>query len=184
MKKNKKQFKKISSFKKSGFSLIEVIIALFILTVGILAVMELEVLSYRSSADARDQIVAASLAQDALELVFNVKDNNKFSGGGVDQFQYIPLGLVCIDGTYNYTSGVSIGCSGATQLYFDNANGFVNSSGAGNIATKFFRKIEVINSGTDKIVAAYVSWNNAEPNTAQCNLQTKCVSAQVILTNN
>ncbi|MDO8529622.1 MAG: dockerin type I domain-containing protein [bacterium] len=62
--------------KARGFSLIEVMIACFVLTVGILAMIDLMAISIRNSIGARDQIIASELAQEGMELVRNIRDNN------------------------------------------------------------------------------------------------------------
>lgn len=67
---------KSKSHNKKGFSLIEILLALFVLIVGIVATLVLVANSVREIADSRESIVASSLAQEGAELVRNVRDNN------------------------------------------------------------------------------------------------------------
>lgn len=70
--------KTVSPFSKKlrAFSLGEVLIAAFVLTTGILAVVGLITFSYRNSVDTQDLIIASELAQEGVEVVRNVRDNS------------------------------------------------------------------------------------------------------------
>lgn len=180
---------------RHGFSLIEVILAIAILSIGLVAIMKLASLNLRTSMDSRDEIVAASLAQDGLELVYNIKDNNK-AHNIADQFQSLPDGSPCrIDTKYVYsTTANPIPCpalvSGTYQLKYDSTNGFIHTGSGAN--TKFFRVLSLVTVGGNKIVTAYVTWGGIAPTTAMlnngcntsnatCNLNTKCTCAQMTL---
>src|SRR3990172_3491439 len=64
-----------------AFSLGEVILAGFVLTVGLLSISALITKSLQNSFENRDAIVAILLAQEGVELVRNVRDNNLAAGG-------------------------------------------------------------------------------------------------------
>ena len=73
----------------AGFSLGEVLLAGFVLTVGLLSISALMAKSLKNSFENRDSIIAVELAQEGVELVRNVRDNSfiadadgfaKFSG--------------------------------------------------------------------------------------------------------
>ncbi len=61
---------------RPGFSLVEVLLAIFILSFGLMAAISLVTSSVRQNYGNRDVIVAAGLAQEGVELVRNVRDNN------------------------------------------------------------------------------------------------------------
>lgn len=67
--------------KKKGFSIGEVILASFVLTVGLVSISALAASSYRQSLENRDMIIATGLAQEGVELVRNMRDNNLAAGG-------------------------------------------------------------------------------------------------------
>lgn len=126
---------------KKGFTLIEVIIAIFILIVGVVAVFMLVNKGLSGTIDLSDKLVAAYLAQEGIEIVRNMRDTN--------WVQYPPP-----PGGYDWDAGLS---SGDWQADYDdpvlaiyNSAAFLNFDGnfynydpvtATNIKTKFRRKI-------------------------------------------
>ena len=64
---------------RRGFSLIEVLVAVVILSVGLLALAALQINIVRSSADAKSRSTALSLAQEKLEQA------REFRSRGSDQ---------------------------------------------------------------------------------------------------
>jgi len=93
---------------KKGFSLLEVIIAIFVITIGIIGVANLISYSISGVAVAKSQIIAAALAQEGLEIVRNIRDSNWLAGiawtSGLDtcadgcQVQYNSVGLLALGG--------------------------------------------------------------------------------------
>ena len=63
-----------------GFSIIEVVIAIAILAMASVAPLSLSQKGLRSSVYARDQVTAFYLAQEAIEYVRYVRDNNSLAG--------------------------------------------------------------------------------------------------------
>lgn len=61
---------------KKGFSIGEVMIAMFILVFGIIGAVFLSARSTAQIGDSRNAIIAASLAQEGVELVRNIRDNS------------------------------------------------------------------------------------------------------------
>ena len=59
-----------------AFSLLEIIVVLMIISVGLLGVLNLMVSSSRAQNSNRETLIAYNLAQEALELVRNVRDTN------------------------------------------------------------------------------------------------------------
>lgn len=94
---------KISKSKKNrGFALMEVIVALFLITTGIIGSYVLINSSISSTTLASHRFTAAYLAQEGVELVRNIRDTNWLQGGVWDE------GLLgCGDG-----NGDSITCTG------------------------------------------------------------------------
>lgn len=62
--------------KKKGFSLIGVIVALFIILIGITGVISLATLSLKSSTTSKMRLIASGLAQEGLEIVRNIRRSN------------------------------------------------------------------------------------------------------------
>lgn len=66
----------ISNIQKRGFTLIETLVAVTILSVAVVAPMSLVSQSLTSSFYARDQVTAFFLAQEAIEAVRAIRDRN------------------------------------------------------------------------------------------------------------
>lgn len=62
-----------------GFTLIETLVAIFILLISVTGPMSFAQSGLRASFVARDQVVAFYLAQDAVETIKNVRDNNSLN---------------------------------------------------------------------------------------------------------
>jgi prepilin-type N-terminal cleavage/methylation domain-containing protein len=61
---------------EQGFTLIELMIALAVFTIGIVAALSLALANYNNSRDNLDKIVASNLAREGIELIRNVRDSN------------------------------------------------------------------------------------------------------------
>ncbi len=62
--------------RRTGFSLLEVIVAIYILIVGIIGVMTLTVTTTKAGAVSSSKLIAANLAQEGIEVVRNIRDLN------------------------------------------------------------------------------------------------------------
>src|SRR3989344_8165837 len=63
-----------------GFSLLETTIAIAILVSAIIGPMSLSSRSIRSASVSKDNIIASNLSQEGIELVKNIRLNNRISG--------------------------------------------------------------------------------------------------------
>ena len=61
---------------KQGFTLLEVLLALSVLSVGIMAAFTLALANLNTARDNYQRIRAANLAREGLELARNVRDTN------------------------------------------------------------------------------------------------------------
>lgn len=110
--------------KQKGFSIGEVMVAMFILLVGIVDAIFLTVRSVGSLKDSREAVVATLLAQEGTELVRNVRDNNvtqSTCGVGDDER------CLAFDVDYGFPSkgNVPVRCSADYTL---NGDGVLNCS--------------------------------------------------------
>lgn len=65
---------------QAGFSLVETLVAIFILSVSVVAPLTLAQKGLNSSIYGRDQVTAFYLSQEAIEYVRNVRDSNGLAG--------------------------------------------------------------------------------------------------------
>jgi type II secretory pathway pseudopilin PulG len=175
-----------SGKKSAGFSLIEVVISVFLVAVGLVSSVQLISSGIYTSLDSRDQMIAAELAQEGVELVRNIRDNNWLNEGNGGSFTYFPNNRQnCrIDKNYDYDVTPNIGChiNDDKRLYLEN-NFYVHNS-TNTTSTKFHRRLDISDSSANRELKVYVYWgadldNGADPD---CKLSNKCVSAKTILT--
>ena len=175
-----KTYNSQSSTNKKGFSIIEVIISVFVIAVGLVSIIGLIAGSLRESINSRNQTIAANLVQEGVELVRNVRDNNWASGDPIT-FHYLDDSDDCI---IDY--GSSLDCTGLNYPLKLGGSGYYNHS-IGTL-TKFSRRIKIESSGTDKKITSVVKWDGGSSwpvmngNFSDCTTSNKCVYAQDILT--
>lgn len=180
---NKKSKRGEELSRKAGFSLVEVLFTLMILSVGVSAVAILMTTNIRNSITAKNQIIASELAQEGVELVINIKnikdkDPIKFTAD-------MPANGT--DYRVDYNSDY-FDLKGSPASYPGNAGKQLKMSGSYFLhtaarASKFYRKISIaIVPDSDPaelkknvVVTSYVSWNGAGI-PAVCNVATKCVA--------
>lgn len=76
---------RIVQLKGAGFTLLELIIAMAVITTGVLATVVLLTNSVASARSVRNEVVATNLAQEALEIVHSIRDQNVAAGRAWDQ---------------------------------------------------------------------------------------------------
>ncbi len=191
-----------------GFTIAEVLLAGFILTVGMVTVMSLFSASHRQSTDTRSVIIATGLAQEGAEIVRNIRDNNiayraknwtagdncsTSTLGNCDPFRYFPnvANQLC---TISYNSSVTadMSCPGSpsTLLSLD-GNGLYQHGGG--TATRFYRLLKIDHTGGADTarVQSFVSWKPNGPGSSlngngavgNCTLATQCVYTELLLNN-
>ena len=148
----------------AGFTILEVVVALGIVTMGLLGVSSLVIQNLQVQSINKNYLVASMLAQEGLELVRNVRDKNWLTsandwklgaGAGTDtdivqsvnNNNYIIDYDAIIDGNVN-----DIDDNGA-KLYLDGNNLYNHGVGT---QTQFSRLIRVIDN-TEYIAASVLS---------------------------
>jgi len=61
---------------KRGFTIIEAIVAIFVITTGIVGVLTLVTQTISSATYSSDKLIAAYLAQEGIEIIRNIRDTN------------------------------------------------------------------------------------------------------------
>jgi type II secretory pathway pseudopilin PulG len=72
---------KIFNKQQYGFSIMEVTVVIFIITLGLLGVLSLAAQSIKISNTNKNELIASQLAQEGLELVRNIRDTNWLTDG-------------------------------------------------------------------------------------------------------
>jgi prepilin-type N-terminal cleavage/methylation domain-containing protein len=147
-------FKKILIFNR-GFSIIEVMVAVSILTIGMIAVLTMSEQTIKVVKFNKDKLTASQLAQEGLELVRNKRDKNWLTPPGEWKSGIIGDGSYTID----YTGAIndepdSIDGDGA-KLKYDASYFFWHGAGT---ATIFSRLINAVDNGSYVEVNCTVRW--------------------------
>ncbi|MFA5126922.1 MAG: prepilin-type N-terminal cleavage/methylation domain-containing protein [Patescibacteria group bacterium] len=151
----------------SGFTLIEVLLALTIFAIGILAVITLSDANVRLAKESADRVLVANLAREGIELVRNVRDSNWLKiednqtdcgGSDICPWDYRLHaedngGFFAIDYTYE-TTGLLTGCtswdncldssSALGRIYLNETTGYYSHQPGGKV-TNFSRIIKIEN---------------------------------------
>lgn len=163
---------------KKGFSIMETMIASFVLVVGLVGVITIFGPAVENNSTARYQMTAAALAQEGVELVKNVRDNDMLEGDFDASLS--SSGTYCMD----YNDAEPSSCTSDGRLYM---SGDFYVHGAGT-ASNFKRKIYIVVGSSDISIKSYVVWGDgsfpaALNSPAMCTLSNQCVFSQTILTN-
>jgi len=158
---------------KNGFSLVETLVAIFILAMAITSAMAVAQSSLLASFFARDRVTAYFLAQEAVEVVKNIRDENRlenrdnpnnlisWSSRITDlscKENDLPCGVDIINNSVIKCADFDDGCRLKRE-----ANGIFNHSSSGD-DTRFTRTVEIESVGgtDDEIkVTVTVSWPQA-----------------------
>lgn len=151
----------MKKFQKKGFTLLETLVAVTILTLAIIGPLELAARAIGYSKTSRNQITASYLAQEAMEYIRNKRDTSRQSG---DINRWVQdSGLVncntpngCrIDVINDDASQCGARCD---PIKYDSANGYYNYSTGQD--TGFIRiiKVKSPNFNEEKKIEVTVKW--------------------------
>ncbi len=167
---------------RRGFTLVETLIAILIVTMAIVGPFNVAQGVLRYSYTARDQLVAASLAQEGIEYVRYIRDSNfiynTHTGStrpwlyGLDGSTYLgvtspdcyttdPSGGACLvdPSQQTVTACLTTDCSNKPALYLSGSY-LYNQASSGTV-TRFRRRVELKSiSATETLVTVTVSWSN------------------------
>jgi len=154
-----KFFKKLK-LAQSGFSLLEVITILFIVSIGMVGILSLIVQNIQTERVNRGNLIACQLAQEGLELIREVRDNNWRDG--VDWLTNLGEGNYRID--YSMATPTPITTTDEAVLLLE--DGFYRTYATGDpesplLETEFYRVINLDSLSSDsEQVSSVVSWSD------------------------
>lgn len=129
-------WRKIKKFQQPGFSIIEILAILFIISLAMLGVVSLIVQNIQVQSINKNQLIAASLSQEGIELVRQIRDTNWLNGNnfatGLTNGNYVT--------DFNQGGLIPVGSNSDTRLYLD-SGGFYVLAAAGLEPTIFKRQI-------------------------------------------
>lgn len=90
-------------FKNSGQTLIETLVAIFILVMGITSAVGLAIFSYGSSTNVTKQIIAVGLAREGIEAFKNMRDTNWLKSASISSCYNWPASVTAGSDVNNAT---------------------------------------------------------------------------------
>lgn len=184
------EYKEKSSEKK-GFTLIELLITIFLVSVGLIGVIVFFNASLQSQFDAKNEVIAAGLAQEGTELVRSIVDYNFLNNnpnGWYDELTNKDVSTVyCTSVDREILFGDAFKCKSKpkkTTVCFDPTKGIYSQAdnnekctGSG-VKTEFERQLAISGYNTDNSgsidleagdclqVKVTVGWPNSDSNCA------------------
>ncbi len=141
----------------SGFSIVEVVIALGIVTVALLGIVSLVVQNIQVKGMNKNYLLASALAQEGLELVRNMRDSNWLTPWNDWKQDIVQDGTYIID--YRGRSSIDDGPDDITalgaKLYMN--GGYYTHQAAGTDA-HFSRLITIADNGDYLSASSTVMW--------------------------
>lgn len=158
---------KIKTKLKAGFSLIEVMTALFIISLGLVGVLSLIVQSIQSQNLNKGLLIAYQLSQEGIELVRHTRDSNWAAGQAwnTNLAPLTPGSYYIIDYHAPFLPRV-IDFPGQEYLKQDSLGFYYNptSPNDSNKNSGFSRRIEIVTNPANPdhsiYVRAFITWSN------------------------
>ncbi len=182
-----------------AFTIVEVIIASFLLSAGIAVILSFFSASHRNSLDSQRVIIASELAQEGVEVARNIRDNNSAyrlenwstgdmcqtsTSGNCDPFRYFPVG-VNRNCTASYDSTDFTCPPVSLELVLDGSGLYKHAVGT---STRYYRLIKIDHTASDTArVQSFVAWQNPGSNLNGggainwCTATNKCVYTELFL---
>jgi len=139
----------------------ETVVILFVLSVGMLAVLSLLRKSLYFQGLKRDLIVASYLSQEGIELMKNIRDTNIILEMDYDVWDGIsPAGIGEYTYKVDYYSLIATTCSSIDQAVLQNDNGFFRHSSNGE--DTIFKRLITVRAETlaSTTIESWVSWTD------------------------
>jgi len=141
-----------SSRANAGFTLIEILVAIFLFGLAFAATTSILTTNNRSAAAIRNNFVASGLAQEGIEVVRNIRDRDWFLGNS--------FGASIPDGIYRvqWDSQVLLALGGNPNLKRDADNGIFSYDDGND--SMFKRKIDISTpvANVEKKIIVDVTW--------------------------
>ncbi len=155
--------------KQLGQTLIETLVAIFILVTGLVSALSLAVYSFQSSDNSSKQIVATALARESIEGLRNIRDTN-WLRGTLSSCADLGTGQQCYSnwqgsgaqrletGTYAVDYSIGLGNVLLTKnptsyvLNYDPVSGSYSNGGSG-VASNYSRKVTISEDQTSPYTA-------------------------------
>lgn len=169
------------SLQKKGYSLIEVLLVTVIIMISFTALFGFSASVIKSDTESRNEVLAANLAQEGLEMVRNIRDSDMLAlTDPSDWRDNLPSGSNYMP-SINSNGKVTLANAGDASVYYDSSTGgrYYNcAASCSGLKTSFRRSITVTQIDANKLqITSDVKWYSATNSSLE-----RSVSAQAILT--
>lgn len=174
-----------------GFSFIEVMMAIFLIVIGLVSAMSLLASSMNQTMDSRNQIVAGLLAQEGVELARNVRDTNWVAGRTSFDASNFPSSdsSSLTDDCRMDKDMAKIDCGATTDKHLDiDGSGFYVHGNTGKFQRKIIVDYDALDSAsaTSADITSVVAWGSstipsAPIDESNCNTAAKCAYVKATL---
>lgn len=149
----------------SGISILEVVVAMMIITMGMVGVLSLVIQNVEAQYINKNILMASGLAQEGLELVRNARDLNWLTPGNVWNQNIVGDGTYTMDygGLASIRMAINSLDEAGARLYI-NGNGLYTHTSSGNTPTNFYRLITVVDNTTYLDVKCAIRWKDGTQN--------------------
>lgn len=149
--------KKHKNIKTKGFSLLEVILVMFIVSMTFTGIYVVLSKNSQHEKDNRYSLIAANLAQEGIEIIRNKRDENLLAGD--------PMNDSLANGTcYPHWDGSTPSCNGnrGVEVELDSNDIYRNCSSGGctGNGTIFERTCEIDGDSVEMLVSCEVEWES------------------------
>ncbi|HMB66094.1 MAG TPA: prepilin-type N-terminal cleavage/methylation domain-containing protein [Patescibacteria group bacterium] len=131
---------------KQGFTLLEIAVAVFVISLGIVGVLSLINYNLRTERVSKNELIAGQLAQEGLELVRNQRDNNWLERNDW-KTDIIPSDSKDNNYTIDYSGGINEGVDKITndkaRLHLSEEGFYTHDSTSSSTPTKFYRLLSI-----------------------------------------
>lgn len=148
-----------------GISILEVVVAVMIISFGLVGVLSLVIQNVEAQYVNKNVLVASGLAQEGLEQVRNIRDFNWLIPDNSWNQDIVGDGTYTIDygGRSSINQSVNSLNEAGAKLYID-TNGFYTHTAMAGTPTNFYRLITVVDNTSYLDIKCAVRWTDGTQN--------------------
>lgn len=144
---------KLKIAKHNGFTLIEMLVVVFVLGVGLIGALSFFNINLNNQFEAKKELIAAGLAQEGADLVRNIRDYNLLNGKAFD-FNLASCTAIDFNSLSNHQ------CVSNQNICMDANLRYCQCGASCSTSTGFTRTIAITApDASSKKVVCTVSWN-------------------------
>lgn len=145
---------------KEGFSILEITVSIFIISMAFIALLSLTNQNIQAQKTSENYLIASQLAQEGLELVRNIRDNNWGSGNFYDNIYDAGDNTFTIDYRNLGPDRTAISIDDTVARLYINSAGYYDHDNSGG-ATPFYRLITVATTDISKYleIECKIKWS-------------------------